>query len=71
MNYLLPISIIAIGVLLLLGNLDILSISQIWDFLLTWWPGVISLWGLHMLVTDMDRRKAAKRGDQPPPSVGP
>lgn len=70
MNYLLPLSIIALGILLLLGNLDILSISDIWDFLMTWWPSIIILAGIHMLVNDIDRRKAARRGDQPPPSIG-
>lgn len=70
MNYLLPLSIIALGVLLLLGNLDILSISDIWDFLMTWWPAIIILAGIHMLVNDIDRRKAAKRGDPTPPSTG-
>ena len=70
MNYLLPLSIIAIGVLLLLGSLDILSINQIWDFLLTWWPAIIILAGIRMLVQDIERRKAAKKPDSTPPSVG-
>lgn len=70
MNYLLPLSIIAIGVLLLLGNLDILHIRDIWHLLATWWPVLIILWGLHMLVNDLDRRKSGKRDDQPPPSIG-
>ncbi len=71
MKYLLPLSIIGIGVLLLLGNLHILSINDIWHLLKTWWPGIIILWGLHMLAADMDRRKGNKHDDQPPPSIGP
>lgn len=70
MNYLLPLSIIGIGTMLLLGNLDILSLSDIWRFLKTWWPAIIILWGIHMLVMDMDRRKANRRGD-PPAIDGP
>ncbi len=70
MKYLLPLSIIALGVLLLLGNLDILSIHDIWEFLMTWWPLIIILWGVHMLVNDIDRRREARQKSQPP-SVGP
>ena len=70
MKYLLPLSIIAIGVLLLLGNLDILHIRDIWHLLSTWWPVIIILWGLHMLAADIDRRKSRRR-DDPPPTVGP
>ena len=67
MNYLLPLSIIAIGALLLLGNLNILSLHDIWDFLMTWWPVLIMLWGLHMLVDDIDRRR--QRDKNEPPSI--
>ncbi len=65
MNYLLPISIIAFGALLLLGNLNILSIHEVWRFLMTWWPAIIILWGLQMLVSGMDRQRAAKRNSPP------
>lgn len=70
MNYLLPLSIIGVGIMLLLGNLNILSLSDIWRFLKTWWLAIIILWGIHMLVMDMDRRKANRRGD-PPAIDGP
>ncbi|HQQ62599.1 MAG TPA: DUF5668 domain-containing protein [Pseudomonadales bacterium] len=63
MNYLLPLSIIALGALLLLGNLNILSIHEIWLLLKTWWPVIIILWGLHMLAGDMDRSKNRKPSD--------
>lgn len=66
MNYLLPISIIAFGALLLLGNLNILSIHEVWRFLITWWPAIIILWGLQMLVSGMDRQRTAKRDKQTP-----
>lgn len=65
MNYLLPLSIIALGILLLLGNLDILSLSDIWHWLLTWWPVIIILWGIHMLAADLDRRKRRNKDDPP------
>jgi hypothetical protein len=61
MNYLLPLSIIALGALLLLGNLGILSIRDVWHFLMTWWPALIILWGLQLLVSSVDSHRAAKR----------
>jgi hypothetical protein len=70
MNYLLPLSIIGLGVLLLLGNLDIFHIRDIWHLLSVWWPILIILWGLHMLSNDMGRRKAARHDDHQPPSAG-
>jgi hypothetical protein len=63
MNYLLPLSIIALGILLLLGNLNVLSIREIWLLLKTWWPAIIILWGLHMLAADLDRGKNRKHSD--------
>ncbi len=66
MNYLLPISIIALGALLLLGNLNILSIHEVWRFLMTWWPAIIILWGLQMLISGIDRHRAAKHDKQTP-----
>lgn len=60
MNYLLPLSIIGLGALLLLGNLNVLSIHEIWLLLKTWWPLIIILWGLHMLAIDIDRNKNRK-----------
>jgi hypothetical protein len=69
MKYLLPLSIITLGILLLLGNLHILSIHDVWNLLKTWWPVLIVLWGLHMLIEDMDRRKQRKQNnDQTPPA---
>lgn len=65
MNYLFPLSIIALGAMLLLGNLGILSIRDIWHFLITWWPALIILWGLQLLVTGIDRHRATKRGTPP------
>ncbi len=61
MNYLLPLSIIALGAMLLLGNLGILSIRDVWHFLMTWWPALIILWGLQLLVSSVDGHRAAKR----------
>lgn len=65
MNYLLPLSIIALGALLLLGNLGILSIRDVWHFLLTWWPALIILWGLQLLVSSLDSHRATKRNSPP------
>jgi len=66
MNYLLPLSIIAFGALLLLGNLGILSVREVWHFLMTWWPALIILWGLQMLVSGMDKHRAAKHDKHTP-----
>ena len=49
MSRLLPVFIIAVGVLLLLGNLHIMSMREIWLLLKTWWPVFLILWGLRML----------------------
>ncbi len=68
MNYLLPLSIIAIGVLLLLGNLNIISIGDIWHLFVTWWPLLIVLWGLQLLISSIDQRRTARKDNTPPPS---
>jgi hypothetical protein len=49
MNRLLPVFIIALGILLLLGNLHVMSMYEIWLLLKTWWPVFLILWGLRML----------------------
>jgi hypothetical protein len=63
MSRLLPVFIIALGILLLLGNLRIMSMHEIWEILKVWWPVFLVLWGLRMLTN--------KTPPSPPGSIGP
>jgi hypothetical protein len=63
MKYLLPLSIIGIGVLLLLGNLHIMSIHDIWLLLKTWWPVLLILWGLQMISAKSSQPRSSTKQD--------
>lgn len=61
MSRLLPVCIIALGVMLLLANLHVMSMHEVWLLLKTWWPVFLIVWGLRMLTN---------KGNPPPPSIG-
>ena len=41
----------ALGVLLLLSNTEVINLDWGWDFVLTWWPILLIVWGLWDLVS--------------------
>ena len=43
--------LVALGVLLLLSNTEVINLDWGWDFLLTWWPILLIVWGLWELVS--------------------
>ena len=43
--------LVALGILLLLSNTNIINLDWGWDFILTWWPILLILWGLWDLVS--------------------
>ena len=43
--------LVALGVLLLLSNTDIINLDWGWDFIRTWWPILLIVWGLWELVS--------------------
>ena len=43
--------LVALGVLLLLGNTGIVNLDWGWDLVRTWWPLLLILWGLWDLVS--------------------
>ena len=44
--------LIGLGVLLLLGNTGTVNLDWGWDFVRTWWPILLIVWGLWGLVSD-------------------
>ena len=43
--------LVAIGVLLLLSNTNVINLDWGWDFIRTWWPLLLIAWGLWELVS--------------------
>ena len=43
--------LVALGVLLLLSNTDIINLDWGWDLVRTWWPILLIVWGLWELVS--------------------
>ena len=43
--------LVALGILLLLGNTDVVNLDWGWDFVRTWWPILLIVWGLWELVS--------------------
>ena len=43
--------LVAVGALLLLSNTNVINLVWGWDFILTWWPILLILWGLWDLVS--------------------
>ena len=43
--------LVALGVLLLLSNTDIINLDWGWDLVRTWWPLLLIIWGLWELVS--------------------
>ena len=43
--------LVGLGVLLLLSNTNVLNLDWGWDFVRTWWPVILIVWGLWELVS--------------------
>ena len=43
--------LVALGVLLLLSNTNVINLDWGWDFVRTWWPILLIVWGLWELVS--------------------
>ena len=43
--------LIGLGVLLLLSNTDVINLDWVWNFVRTWWPVLLIVWGLWELVS--------------------
>ena len=43
--------LVAFGALLLLSNTDVINLDWLWNFVKTWWPMLVIVWGLWELVS--------------------
>ena len=51
MRYIIGGILVALGALLLLSNADVINLDWGWDFVRTWWPILLIVWGLWGLVS--------------------
>jgi predicted membrane protein len=51
MRYIIGGILVALGALLLLSNANVINLNWMWDFIRTWWPILLILWGLWELVS--------------------
>ena len=50
-RYIIGAALVALGVLLLLSNTNVVNLDWGWDFITTWWPVLLIVWGLWDLVS--------------------
>jgi len=50
-RYIIGAALVALGVLLLLSNTNVVNLDWGWDFVKTWWPVLLIVWGLWDLVS--------------------
>ena len=50
-RYIIGAALVALGALLLLSNTNVVNLDWGWDFVKTWWPVLLIVWGLWDLVS--------------------
>lgn len=64
-----PLVLIALGAVLLLGNLGIVSKESLHLFFHTWWPGLLVALGVAMLLCPRCRHRSCGAGREDGPNV--